>query len=366
MIREFQVLRNGLETSRVFETANPAADDASLADGAIRVTIERFSFTANNVTYAVTGHRLGYWQFFPASGDDADRWGLVPVWGFAEVTESNCPDIPTGDRLFGYFPPATHLDMQPSHVAENRFVDGSEHRASLPAGYNTYYRVNAEPGYDPATDNERMLLWPLHITSFCLWDALKESGWHGAEQVLIVSASSKTGIGLAYALDDDDAAPPAVAITSERNLDFVNRLGLYDQSVTYESLAEVDATLPTVIVDMSGNGEVLGHLHSHLGDNMKRCVNVGLTHWDETDPGDGILKERSEFFFAPSHIQKRMRDWGRDGFAERTSGFMQETALKSRGWLKLEKIAGLEGLAAVYGDACEGRLAADQGLIVEL
>ncbi len=339
MIREFQVLRDNIETSRLLETDAAAADGASLADGAIRVSIERFAFSANNVTYAVTGDRLGYWQFFPASGDDAHDWGIIPVWGFAEVTNSHCADVPVGDRLFGYFPPATYLDMQPTHVSEHRFIDGSEHRASLPAGYNTYYRVHAEPGYDPAGDDERMLLWPLHITSFCLWDALKENGWYGAEQVVIVSASSKTSIGLAYALDDDDNAPRTVAITSQRNLDFVKGLGIYDESVSYESLNELDARLPTAIVDMSGNGEVLGRLHSHLGENMKRCINVGLTHWDESGPGDDIITERSEFFFAPAHIQQRLQDWGPDGFTERTSSFMQETALKSRGWLKLEVLS---------------------------
>jgi len=56
-----------------------------------------------------------------------------------------------------------------------------------------------------------------------------------------------------------------------------------------------------------GSGEVLGRLHTHLGENMMFCINVGLTHWDETKPGVGALKERSEFFFAPTHIQKRMK-----------------------------------------------------------
>jgi len=365
LLTQFQIRKDNFEHHRVVE-ATSAENGADLVDGTIRVKIERFAFTSNNVTYAVAGDQLGYWQFFPPAGEDSDGWGMMPVWGFAEVTESNATDIPVGDRLFGYFPPATHLDMMPTHVNEYRFVDGTSHRAKLPVGYNTYYRVNAEPGYDCSGDNERMLLWPLHITSFCLWDVLQDSGWHGAEQVIIVSASSKTSIGLAYALDDDATAPPTIAITSQRNLEFVNKLGLYDQSVTYESLAEIDATIPTVIVDMSGNGEVLGRLHTLLGDNMRRCINVGLTHWDEAKAGDGIITERSEFFFAPSHIQKRMQDWGPDGFAEKTSSFMQETALKSRGWLKLNKIDGLKGLADIYEDVCEGRLDADQGLIIEL
>ena len=362
---EFQVRKDNISKHRVVAGV-PTENAPQLADGKIRAKIERFAFTANNVTYAVTGDRIGYWQFFPVSGEDADGWGMMPVWGFADVVESRCAEVPVGDRLFGYFPPATYLDMTPTRITEQRFVEGAEHRATLPPAYNSYTRVNAEPDYNRATDNERMLLWPLHITSFCLWDALQDKDWYGARQLVIVSASSKTSIGLAYALDDDATAPPAVAITSRRNLGLVSKLGLYAQSVTYETLTDIDATMPTVIVDMSGNREVLGRLHRHLGDNMMHCINVGLTHWDETKAGDGLISERSEFFFAPAHIQKRLKDWGPDGFTQRTSSFMQQTAMKSRAWLKLRAIDGLPGLAEVYEDVCEGRVAADEGLIIEL
>jgi hypothetical protein len=362
---EFQVRKDNISKHRVVAGV-PAENAAQLADGKIRVKIERFAFTANNVTYAVTGDRIGYWQFFPPGGEDADGWGMMPVWGFADVIESRCDDVPVGDRLFGYFPPATYLDMTPARITDQRFVEGAEHRSTLPPAYNSYTRVNAEPDYDRATDNERMLLWPLHITSFCLWDALQDQDWYGARQLVIVSASSKTSIGLAYALHDDATAPPAIAITSRRNLDLVNRLGLYEQSVTYDTLTDIEATIPTAIVDMSGNREVLGRLHMHLGDNMVRCFNVGLTHWDETEAGNGLIVERSEFFFAPAHIQKRLQDWGPDGFNRRTSSFMQQTAMKSRAWLRLRTIDGLQGLAEVYEDVCEGRIAADQGLVIEL
>lgn len=363
MTGEFQVRKDDIREFRVVDTT-PSTIDSTLADGAVRVAVERFAFTANNVTYGVAGDMLGYWQFFPAS--NTNGWGMMPVWGFAEVIESNAADVPVGERLFGYFPPATHLGLLPTQVGKLRFVDGSEHRSKLPQGYNTYYRVTAEPGYDSVNDNLRMLLWPLHITSFCLWDVLQDADWFGAEQIIVVSASSKTSIGLAYALDDDASAPPAVAITSARNREFVDSLGLYDKSATYDSLAEIESSVPAVIVDMSGNGEVLGTLHKHLGDNMKRCMNVGLTHWDERDTNDGIIKERSEFFFAPAHIQRRVQEWGPDGFAAKTSSFMSETALKCSSWLQLNRASGLRGLSEVYLDVCDGRLDANQGLIVEL
>jgi len=364
-MQEFQIRKDGFVQKRVVEV-EPAGQGPTIGDGEILLKIDRFAVTANNITYAVAGDRLGYWQFFPPTGSATDGWGMMPVWGFAEVVESNVDGVPVGDRLFGYFPPATHLKMSPVKVTAVRLIDGAEHRSALPAPYNSYSRVNAEPGYNSDMDNERMLLWPLFITSFCLWDALQDNNWYGAEQVVIVSASSKTSIGLAYALAADATSPKAIAITSSRNLGLVNSLDLYQPSVIYESLTDIDAGTPTVIVDMSGNGKVLGRLHTHLGDNMTHCINVGLTHWDETHKSEGIISERSEFFFAPSHIQKRAKDWGPEGFAQKTSAFMQETTLKSRDWLKLTRLDGLQGLADVYEQICGGRIAADQGLIVEL
>jgi Protein of unknown function (DUF2855) len=359
-VSEFQIRKDNFATNRVVETAAP-----TISDGEILVKIDRFAFTANNITYAVLGDKLGYWQFFPPS--DADTgWGIIPVWGFADVVASKAPEIPVGDRLFGYFPPAHFLTMTPARVTEQRMLDASAHRAKLPPGYNNYTRVNAERGYDRKMDNARMLFWPLHMTSFCLWDLLKEKNWFDAKQIVILSASSKTSIGLGHALAGDASAPPVIAVTSPRNLGFVNQLKLYKQATTYDELGDIDASIPTVIVDMSGNGDVLGRLHMHLGDNMKRCINVGLTHWGDAKPQPGIIVERSEFFFAPGHIQMRMKDWGPDEFAKRTSAFLKDTAVKTLGLLHFEKLDGLNGLAALYPDVCEGRVAPDQGLIVEM
>jgi hypothetical protein len=45
---------------------------------------------------------------------------------------------------------------------------------------------------------------------------------------------------------------------------------------------------------------------------------------------------------------------------------LKDTAVKTLGLLHFEKLDGLNGLAAVYADVCEGRVAPDQGLIVEM
>jgi hypothetical protein len=49
---------------------------ATLADGQVRVGIDRFALTSNNITYAAMGDAMQYWRFFPVSADEADRCGL--------------------------------------------------------------------------------------------------------------------------------------------------------------------------------------------------------------------------------------------------------------------------------------------------
>ena len=253
-------------------------------------------------------------------------------------------------------------------MSDKRLMDGAEHRSKLPQGYNLYRRVKAEPGYSTALDKERSLLFPLYLTSFCLWDALQDNDWYGAKQVLILSASSKTSIGLAYALKADENAPHVIGVTSPRNLATVKERSLYDSTLTYDAVSEIDKSIPTVIVDMSGNSKVLLALHQHLEDNMKFTINVGLTHWKDAKakPPKGMITERSEFFFAPGHMQKRLKEWGPAGFDKKSSSFMSEAAAKTREWLTFRKVDGLEGMAAIHQAVCKGEIPAEEGLIVEL
>ncbi len=359
---EFQVKKNDLSSTRVISTVNTNA----LNSGQIKVKIDAFSFTANNITYWAMGDQLGYWQFFPASDNTTEDWGLIPVWGFADVVESKHENIAIGERIFGYFPPASECLMEPTKVMDSLWFDGTAHRQKLPSGYNMYRRVHAEPGYNQAHDSLRMLLFPLHITSFCIHDMLSTQNWFGAEQILIISASSKTSLGLAFALKEDPNSPAVIGMTSTRNQGFVNETGYYDESVTYEQNQHIDASKKTVIVDMACNGELLGKIHSHLGDNMLYCSNVGLTHWGQTAKGPGFNKERSHMFFAPAHIQQRYQDWGAAEFENKSATFMQRAAADSAQWLEITPVSGLAGLAKIFGDVSQGTLPAKQGLIIKL
>ncbi len=363
-MKELQTSKKDITQTRVVDSNLDI--DTALASGEILLKIDRFGFSANNVTYAAAGDQLGYWQFFPASDNEDGNWGIIPVWGFADVAASSAEGIRVGERIFGYFPTSSFLKMQNAKVFDTRLIDGAERRSQLPPGYNTYRRVDREPDYDRKMDDLRMLLWPLYITSFCLWDSLQDKDWHGAAQVLVISASSKTSIGLAYALAADDKAPKSVGLTSQKNQAWVEGLGLYDSTANYDALEAIDASVPTVIVDMSGNSKLLANLHSHLGESLVHCLNVGLTHWSEGGQDSGIPKEKREFFFAPSHIQKRMKEWGPEGFDSKSSQFIYDASSKSTNWMNIKRLAGVQALADAYTDVCVGKLPPEKALVIEL
>ena len=57
-------------------------------------------------------------------------------------------------------------------------------------------------------------------------------------------------------------------------------------------------SVPSAIVDMSGNADLLGALHQQLGENMRHTLSVGLTHHESERRSKVVIKDRTEFFFA--------------------------------------------------------------------
>ena len=219
-MKQLQTLKNDLSKTRIVQTKNPEIEAEEIS-----VSIESFAFTSNNVTYGVAGNTIGYWQFFKTTEDANNEWGCIPVWGFAKIIKSNVDELIVGERLFGYFPPGDILNLKPIKVTNQGFADGKEHRKDLPAVYNNYLRLSGDANYDSSIDNIRSLLFPLHITSFCICDALQDEAYFGADQIIIVSASSKTAIGLAQGLKETSSALSIIGLTSQKNLGFVKNLG---------------------------------------------------------------------------------------------------------------------------------------------
>lgn len=163
---DFLVQRKDLRACRFADASAPG----SLEPGQVLLKVDRFAFTANNVTYAVFGEAMHYWDFFPAP----EGWGRVPVWGFAQVAQSTHPEIRQNERVYGYLPMSTHLVMQPDRVSPSHFMDASAHRKPLPTAYQRYSRCTGDPAYQAEYEDQQAILWPLYYTSFLIEDFLAD------------------------------------------------------------------------------------------------------------------------------------------------------------------------------------------------
>ena len=354
---DFEVRRDDLRTTRLVP-----ADPGRLApgEGQALLRIDHFAFTANNVTYAVAGDLMSYWNFFPAE----PGWGRVPVWGFADVVASRCHGVAEGARFYGYYPMSTHLVVAPVSAGPASFIDGAAHRQPMAGAYNQYRNTAADPGLAAGGEEAQMLLQPLFITAFLIDDYLAENAFFGARTAVLSSASSKTAIGLAFQLAQRGAME-VVGLTSARNAAFVTGLGCYDRVLSYGEVGALDPSHAALFVDMAGNGEVQSAVHHHFGANLVHSSSVGLTHWEHGKRESGLPGAEPAFFFAPTRLQKRFADWGPAGFTERIgAAFGAFSGLAQRA---LHVVRGRRtDVERVYRDTLEGRAAPDAGHVLTL
>ncbi|WFU42258.1 DUF2855 family protein [Bradyrhizobium sp. CB82] len=355
---DFVVARSHLEQCKLVETAIP--DPAALPVDSLLVRVERFAFTANNITYAVMGDELKYWQIFPAP----QGFGNIPVWGFGEVIASNHPNVAVGERLFGSFPMATHLVIEATDVSKRALRDGAEHRKQVSPVYNIYSRVTGDPAFAGHQGDLQALLRPLFMLSFLVDDFLAENDDFGARSVLLSSASSKTAFGLAHLLHS--RGRKVIGLTSARNTGFVGSLPCYDDVISYDRVSSLPTDAPVAFVDMAGSSALRAELHHHFDDCMACSVRVGLTH-RATDADKGILPgAKPRWFFAPDHIRKRAKDWGPGGIDQRFGAAWSGFAPLLEKCLTVIESRGPDAVRRVYLDTLMGRIPPEQGHMLSL
>jgi hypothetical protein len=345
-VTDFLVKRDDLRECRVAESPAPG-----LEPGQALLRVEAFGMTANNVTYAVFGESMSYWDFFPAE----DGWGRVPVWGFAEVERSEAEGVKPGTRLYGYLPPSSHLVVTPARADATGFLDGSPHRAALPSAYHRYLATGEDRFYRADTEALQMLLRPLFFTSFLIDDQLADEELTARGPIVISSASSKTAIAAAFLLAQRDGVE-VVGLTSPRSAEFVEGLGIYDRTVTYEAIDSLGPG-PATYVDISGDGAVRHAVHAHYGDDLTLSMAVGATHWEGFGEGLGELPgPQPKLFFAPDRVVKRSKDWGRVGLETKVADAWHPFCDWAGSWLELIPGQGFEAVEAAYIDVLEGRV----------
>jgi len=363
------------DQNRVLEVRRASFGDAELHDtaaaelqpGEIRLRIDEFALTANNISYAGAGDLLGYWDFFPAEHDRA-VWGRVPAMGWAEIVESANPDLPAGGRYYGWFPMADSVTFTATATRDGFRDDGAHRQAHAPV-YRAYVASDRDPYSDAAPDGEdrHAVLRVLFLTGFLADEFFADCGgaggdaYFGAEQVIVLSASSKTAIGFAQRAAKR-AGLSVIGLTSASNVAFVESLGFYDIVVSYDDIAQLPGG-PSVIIDMAGNPSVLADVHAHLGDDVRHSMMVGRSHHDSPPASTDLTGPAPQFFFAPMDIERQLAAWGPDEYRRRSAEAMLEFIDGSRSWLEIEHRRGPDGVVSAWADVYNGSVAPNVGLI---
>lgn len=361
-LQQIHVLKDKIAKAEMVESELEA-----LGEGAVRLEIESFSVTANNITYAAMGDGFGYWNFFPPVGNDTDDKGIVPMWGHATVIESNSDELAVGERVYGYLPMASHLDVIPGKITAGTFMDIAEHRQPMSPIYNQYTRLAADPEHDPAKEAERMIYGPLFKTGFLIEYFMRKEEWFGAREVILTSASSKTAMGLASVAQQLSPTVKRIGLTSENNADFVEETGLYDKVHTYGEIGHLPIH-ECVSVDFAGNAEVLTKLHEHFDEMLQYSCLVGATHIEARSTLGGADKlpgPKPTLFFAPDHAVEFFKAHGPDEGGKMVASAWHAFLDAIDGAITIETRKGLEAARTTYVEMVGGTIDPAVGIVIE-
>ena len=336
-------------TQHTYKTENVP----ELNEGDVLLKINQYAFTSNNITYAVVGEQMKYWNFFPAEAP----FGVIPVWGYSEVVDSKNAAIEVGTTYFGYYPMRKYLKVEPTKISDYGFLDGSAHRQEMASLYNNYEKAKPND-YVP-------VFRPLFGTSFLSYHFLKNENFFGAENVILTSASSKTSLGQAFLLSENKAEDKkkVIGLTSEKNKKFVEETGFYDLVLSYDEVNQLPK-VDTVLVDMAGNDSVLNQVYAHLGIQLKYASMIGLTDW-KSDRSK-IKVPNAKFFFAPHVAMEFGKKWGQQELWKQIGKALQNFIVNSSKWIKIERIHNHDDLASLYDDMVSGKVDPTIGYLVEI
>jgi NADPH:quinone reductase-like Zn-dependent oxidoreductase len=240
--------------------------------GQALLRVQRVGLTTNNLTYCALGDALRYWGYFPTN---IPGMAHIPLWGYVEVVATETDALKQDDRVFGYLPSASHLLVTPAPLGGDRFRDAAPHRAELMPIYNDYTIVTGGPR-SPEDENVTALYRPLFMTSFAFEAFAAANEWFDARRLLISSASSKTGYGIA-SLAHSRGDIEIVGITAQANVAFSEQLGCYDTVITYDDV-EALPKVTTLYADVAGDTDLRRRLHRHLADNLTHDAVLGISH----------------------------------------------------------------------------------------
>ena len=339
------------------------SDDATPPEGSVLLAVQRFGLSTNNISYALFGDALGYWSFFPT----VDGRGNLPGWGHARVLASGHPDVEVGCELYGLMPMATHLLVAPSAVDRRGFTDISPHRAQRAEVYNRYLDRSTDPlGSGSPNPDLEALLRPLFTNAFLLEAGLAMDSYHGADAVVITSASSRTALGAAQLIASRDRRPALVGLTRSDHVADVVDFGCFDRVLPYEEASSLPIG-PTALIDLSGDGAVVAAVHRRLGASLVHSSIVGATHRFAEPVDTAALPGAPRTFFIAPEVSSALSASVGDAAVESALGAAWRAfATQMHTWLRIRRGVGPIEVQSAYRQLLEGSASPRDGIVLTM
>ncbi|KAJ7094743.1 hypothetical protein B0H15DRAFT_929354 [Mycena belliarum] len=364
----------------------------------VLIKVDRFGFSANNVTYQALGEQahFRYYDFHAApdvDGVSSKTHGLVPVWGFGTIILSSHSKITPGERIYGYLAPCRYLlvPVSPSDVNKHAFYVPRPHLPADRRPYNQIIRCAADPEYTPTALGEdlTMLYRPLFWTAYWFEDWIFSLGYRGATAFLISSASAKTAFCAAFLIRKRRAGGEAnskvkiIGLTSKRNLGFTKGLGLYDEVVEYDSFTSALGREKWLYVDVAGNDALNKRLFEHFrtpaSGELVTAVALGMTTLapasekaaalsfsTNTFAGSSAPVMQFEQFFMPEWLNVRKHQLSLKEIFGRQHRAWKDLMVDCLPWVRLERVSGAGAVKKAYDAIASTGFSPDVGFIWSL
>jgi hypothetical protein len=147
-------------------------------------------------------------------------------------------------------------------------------------------------------------------------------------------------------------------------LSFVKDVGEYDEIIDYQKLDAINTQLKSAVIDMAGNPQIIADVHSILKTNVMYSCSVGATHWSATRENISIPGPQPAFFFAPSQVSKRSKEWGREELNKRINDSLAVFIDGTQKWLTIQHTHGATEVSEIYSTLVTGQIDPRIGNIV--
>ncbi len=416
-----QVLEKNDYTQQTICTLPTSVQLPPLAPSSIRVQTSILALTTNNVSYAIGGSLLHWWDTYPVPKyvgspyNDHTRYGTVSGWGYAKVLESTT-SITTGTLLKGYFPFSTiptDLQLTAAPVL-GHWIETSPHRAEVMPFYHRYFASSSL--FSSALSNHELdsLAWDSLIG--VLWECsylfnhfvfstkkallTHPSGtdlpWTAADAdlsqatVILLAASAKTALLFADQLRNarEPGTDPLaiIGVTSGTSVPFVQKTRFHTSVLSYDELDQIHVSLANntkriVVVDFGARGTVAEHLTSLL---EARVPSSPLTMIGVGSEAKVYKPEDGEALFEKFQRLKRiqanasgvrdvaMKNLGEEKYFEEMSKAWQMVKERNGGpipGMELgwgEGMVGENGVEGGWNKLCSGTVTPEKGLVFKL